>query len=212
MFGLVFVVKLVLFNNFIIDNFCYCYNSIDESCEERSSFPKLYRAALDGDWQTARSIYEWHPHYMTATLSKQGETALHVAAAAGRNDFMRNLLMLLPEEVLALRDYFGQTALFLAAASGNIYLVKLLIEKNRLLALDRGYVDEYLPIHAAAMSGHREVVLLLYSITGDHLDNKDLIELLIILIKTDLYGKHYLSFFSFSFSYFSLLFDDMVIG
>lgn len=48
-------------------------------------------------------------------------------------------------------------------------------------------MDEYLPIHAAAMSGHREVVLLLYSITGDHLDNKDLIELLIILIKTDLY-------------------------
>lgn len=89
----------------------------NESFEERSSFPKLYRAAPDGDWQTARSIYEWHPHYMTATLSKQGETALHVAAAAGRNDFMRNLLMLLPEEVLALRDYFGQTALFLAAAS-----------------------------------------------------------------------------------------------
>lgn len=207
MFGLVFLLKLVLFNNFFIDNFCYCHNSIEETCGGKSTLSKLYRAALDDDWQTAETIFESHEDYVKASLSKLGETALHVAASAGRIDFVKNLLGYSPQ-VLKLTDYFGQTALSLAAASGNLDLVQLMTEDNEHLALDRESVDQYLPIHAGAMSGHKEVVLYLYSITEGQLDNKDLIELLIILIKTDLYGKHYLSFFSF----FSLLFDDMVIG
>ncbi|KAH9668989.1 ANK REP REGION domain-containing protein [Citrus sinensis] len=186
MFGLVFLLKLVLFNNFFIDNFCYCYNSIEETCEERSTLSKLYRAALDDDWQTAETIFDSHEDYVKASLSKLGETALHVAASAGRIDFVKNLLGYSPQ-VLKLTDYFGQTALSLAAASGNLDLVQLMTEDNEHLALDRESVDQYLPIHAGAMSGHKEVVLYLYSITEGQLDNKDLIELLIILIKTDLY-------------------------
>ncbi|KAJ6381066.1 hypothetical protein OIU77_029876 [Salix suchowensis] len=55
--------------------------------EERKRHLQLYQAALSGDWDTAEGVYKLFPGEVNARINKRGETALHIAAAAGAHSF-----------------------------------------------------------------------------------------------------------------------------
>ncbi|KAJ0018600.1 hypothetical protein Pint_12291 [Pistacia integerrima] len=157
-----------------------------DQIETRNRHFKLYRAALAGDWNSAEKIFKEDKIYITAKLSKEGETALHIAAAAMSTGFVKKLLEQMKREDLAIKNNAGNTAFFLAAASGIVEIVKAMMEKNKDLVKIRGSND-MLPLHKATLMGNKKMVEYLYEVTGDELlDDNDRFELLISLLNHDI--------------------------
>ncbi|KAL5840725.1 hypothetical protein ACOSQ4_013333 [Xanthoceras sorbifolium] len=169
--------------------------------ETRKRHLKLYRAAVNGDWEIAKSIFEKYPGDILAKISKVDDTPLHMAAAANRTRFVKELVIHkhMKKDDLATTNKEGKTAFLLAsrgkfnfqhfchaAASGNMELVNLMLEKNGELAQIRNEKN-MLPIQMAALLGQEEMVLHLYKATKDSLKDEDLIELLVTLINNYLY-------------------------
>lgn len=68
----------------------------------------LYRAVLDGDWFATMFIGV----RARETITKQGDTALHVAVAANRTRFVKSLVeCYMNSEDLAIQNFVGNTAL-----------------------------------------------------------------------------------------------------
>ncbi|KAJ4702410.1 Ankyrin repeat family protein [Melia azedarach] len=117
---------------------------------------KLYRAALDNDWEAARCIYNVYKVDIQAKISVGGDTTLHIAAAAKNTNFAKELLKIVNKRHLGRTNYAGNTALFLAAASGNVELVTEMMGINKAVAMIEDY-HKRLPIHMAASSGDKYV-------------------------------------------------------
>ncbi|KAL2229150.1 UNVERIFIED_CONTAM: hypothetical protein Sindi_1894700 [Sesamum indicum] len=127
----------------------------------------LYKALNQGNWETVETIVMQQPAAITARLTPFAETPLLVAVKAGQGlPFIRKLLHFMQPEALALTDYFGNTALHAVAVLGNIQAARLFVEQNRNL-LNIWNIDGCLPIHLAAMRGHREMTLYLFSVTRE---------------------------------------------
>ncbi|XP_031247662.1 ankyrin repeat domain-containing protein 16-like [Pistacia vera] len=141
------------------------YTSSSEDNERRIRHFKLYRAALKGDWNTAERIYEEDKDYIAAKLSKERDTALHIAAAARHTGFVKKLLEQIQMEDLTIKNNVGNTAFFLAAASGEVDIAEAIMEKHGDLVMIRGK-DDMLPLHKAALMGNEEMVEYLYQATG----------------------------------------------
>ncbi|KAJ0018606.1 hypothetical protein Pint_12299 [Pistacia integerrima] len=92
---------------------------------------KLYQAALSGDWSMAVGIYKKHKNDIRARISKEGDTALHIAAAAEQTDFLKKLVNNINKEDLATTNYAGNTAFCLAAVSGNVELAQVMMNKMK---------------------------------------------------------------------------------
>ncbi|XP_031273196.1 uncharacterized protein LOC116131668 [Pistacia vera] len=143
----------------------------------------LYRATLKGDWDRFQGIDMKHEINMTAKLSKEGDTALHIAAAARRTGFVKKLLEHMNKDDLSIKNNAGNTAFFLAVSSGEVDIVKALKEKNEDLVKNRekdmmeknedvvkNRGDNYiLPLLQAAVMGNKEMVEYFYEATRDEL-------------------------------------------
>ncbi|GER29004.1 ankyrin repeat-containing protein [Striga asiatica] len=127
----------------------------------------LYRALNHGDYETVEMIIRQEPTAITSRLTPFAETPLLVAVKARQGlPFLRKLLGFMPPEALALTDYFGNTALHAVAVLGDTRAAALFVEKNRDLP-NVWNVDGCLPIHLAAMRGHREITLYLCSVAKE---------------------------------------------
>ncbi|KAK7846880.1 ankyrin repeat-containing protein itn1 [Quercus suber] len=91
-----------------------------------------------------------------------GETALHIAAAANQEDFVKNLLNRLSRENLAAENNVGNTALHYATAAGNVKIAKLMLEKRSDLP---NLGSEEKPLFMAASLGHSQMAQFLYNKT-----------------------------------------------
>ncbi|XP_031282088.1 ankyrin repeat-containing protein At5g02620-like [Pistacia vera] len=92
---------------------------------------KLYQAALSGDWSMAEGIYKKHKNDIRARILKDGDTALHIAAAAEQTDFLKKLVDNINKEDLATTNYAGTTAFCLAAVSGNVEHAQVMMDKMK---------------------------------------------------------------------------------
>ncbi|KAE9460353.1 hypothetical protein C3L33_07743, partial [Rhododendron williamsianum] len=94
----------------------------------------LYQAALRGDWATAETIFTEDQGSLTAKINEYGETALHVAAGAGRSskaiDFVKRLVAKMSTEAVTFSDQNNCTPLHLAAWAGNKEAAKVLLKKQ----------------------------------------------------------------------------------
>ncbi|KAH8506413.1 hypothetical protein H0E87_013292 [Populus deltoides] len=153
---------------------------------ERRRHLQLYHAALSGDWETAEGIYESFPGEVNARITKRGETALHIAAAAEHTHFVKQLVGKMSIEALTYKNEAGNTAFCFAAISGVEALAKVMMETGRDLAMTRGR-ENLLPIYMAALLGHRGMVSYLYDETNEQLTDSDRITLLVALINSDIY-------------------------
>ncbi|XP_031269173.1 uncharacterized protein LOC116127680 isoform X2 [Pistacia vera] len=164
------------------------YQKMDE-IEKKNRHFQLCWAALEGDWNIAERIYKEDNIDTQVKLSKDGDTALHIAAAARRTGFVKKLLEQMNKDDLAIKNNAGNTAFFLAAASKRVEIVKAMMGKNEDVVKIRGDND-MLPLHKAALEGDKEMVEYLYEATGDELlDNNDRFHLLINLINHGLYDN-----------------------
>ncbi|KAL0008123.1 hypothetical protein SO802_009625 [Lithocarpus litseifolius] len=84
----------------------------------------LYKALQIGDWNAAKDFLNRHPHAISAKFTYKDKTALHVAAEAGHVHIVEELVKLMPEENLEIKDYRGCTALVRVACRGNYRMAK----------------------------------------------------------------------------------------
>ncbi|KAI8000753.1 hypothetical protein LOK49_LG09G01103 [Camellia lanceoleosa] len=75
----------------------------EENMDEKWRYIPLLRAALRGDWDSAKRIFDQDEAAFTANITDYEETALHVSVSSARSiDFVKKLVDLMPAEALEL--------------------------------------------------------------------------------------------------------------
>ncbi|KAK9290093.1 hypothetical protein L1049_008257 [Liquidambar formosana] len=139
-----------------------------EGEDDYSQYMPLYKAAIKGDWESAKRFLDGDQSAATAVINEIGETVLHVAVSVGRRNvnthFVKELLKLIPSSELAyLNNIWGRTTLHNAAIFGNIEAAKLLVEHNPYLA--NIHNGGWTPIQFAAAFDQKEMVSYLMTVT-----------------------------------------------
>lgn len=149
---------------------------------------RMYRAALNGDWEEAEEIIEKDKSIVRCEISDVGSyTALHVAAGARQVQFVEKLVKKMETEDLRLQDENHNTAFCVAAAAGSLEIAKIMIRKVPDLPGQLGS-RRRTPLYFAALFGHQKMAACLYySIPETEGENLD--ELFFTCIKSGLYGK-----------------------
>eukprot|EP00257_Ricinus_communis_P002348 XP_002513462.2 uncharacterized protein LOC8274413 isoform X1 [Ricinus communis] len=152
----------------------------------------LYKAAVHGQWITAKRIFDEDPSALTAKISGFEEIALYVAITAGHSiEFVQNIVNLMSEDLIGTVNRDGNNALHAAAMVGNLEAAKILVKKNPTLTQGRNVLNAT-PLHYAASYAHQETVRFLLPVTRDEypspFTDKDGVRLLNSLITADFYG------------------------
>ncbi|KAA8534264.1 hypothetical protein F0562_031781 [Nyssa sinensis] len=148
----------------------------------------LYRAALKGDWEQAKCFLTMHPGAKCTWITKERETALHIAAGARHTKFVEELVNMMSAEDLELQNKDDNTALCFAAASGITRIAEVMVNKNKDLPGIGGSLG-VTPLYIAALLGHRDMVWYLNSVTDSkYLMLEDFFGLLVASITTDLFA------------------------
>ncbi|XP_050261946.1 ankyrin repeat-containing protein ITN1-like isoform X3 [Quercus robur] len=148
----------------------------------------LYQAAIKGDWKVAKDVIDKYPGIVRVAITRKWETALHIAAAAKRTAFVKELVERMNDVDLALKNKDGNTAICFAAASGIVEIAMIMVEKNKNLPMIQGNKGMR-PIYMAALFGHRNMVSYLYPVTNfGSLAREEQISLFLGTISADLYG------------------------
>lgn len=152
----------------------------------------LYKAVDAGDWEAALKFLEEHPNSLTASLSADGDTALHVAVLAGHEEIVEELVKKLDAEDLAIKNKMNATALNYAAIGGITKIAEDLVKRNTdLLTIPNQ--NGQIPVVVASLYGHKEMVWYLYiESPKEELSpgrGKNGIMLLTTCIIDELYGK-----------------------
>ncbi|KAJ6428796.1 hypothetical protein OIU84_020454 [Salix udensis] len=119
------------------------------SNEMNGPLQALYRYAHKGDWDATKDYLKKYPDAIKAKIEPYGETALHVAACAGNLKVVEELVKLMSEEDLEIKDDEGNTALSSAATVG---ITKMAEYKRS-------------PLDEACLSNNKDMALYLYSVT-----------------------------------------------
>ncbi|XP_021763014.1 uncharacterized protein LOC110727733 isoform X2 [Chenopodium quinoa] len=146
----------------------------------------LQKACLSGEWKAAEKIHVDHPSCFEEKISRNGDTALHIAAAAGRHVFVKQFLAHNQVLDLELPNNEGNTAFFLAAASGVVDIVVDMQRFNQnLLNIPGG--SGMKPIQIAVLQGHEKMVNHLLPHCFENLSHRERTDLLIATLEKDLY-------------------------
>ncbi|KAJ0017088.1 hypothetical protein Pint_12196 [Pistacia integerrima] len=122
----------------------------------------LYKAALKGDWKSAKKLLEKDPTMLCASITKGHETVFHIAAGARQTGFVEELMKLMQPKDLTLPDQKGNTAFCCAAAAGATEIAKVMLKKNPSLLTIRGG-EKMMPIFLAALLAQGEMTSFLYN-------------------------------------------------
>ncbi|KAL2533231.1 Ankyrin repeat family protein [Abeliophyllum distichum] len=132
--------------------------------DARIGLQQVYDALILGKERVVdRFLRQYKTSAFTERITASGETALMVAIKGGHGHIIKKLVSLTPPELLAFKEDFGNTALHVVAEFDNVKTAQLLVNKNHEL-LNICNRREILPIHLAAMRGHREMTSYLFSV------------------------------------------------
>ncbi|CDP00877.1 unnamed protein product [Coffea canephora] len=137
---------------------------------DTTKLPKLYRAAMEGDWKEACRQFRYNQNAKTAKISNLGMTALHVAASCGQSGFVQKLVGKLDKKQLEAGDQLGRTALHHVALAADVDAAKAMVTKNPILPY-LGDVNKHTPLFYAAKwrkpSESKKMVEYLYRVSRD---------------------------------------------
>ncbi|KAL5752084.1 hypothetical protein ACOSP7_022263 [Xanthoceras sorbifolium] len=125
---------------------------------------KLYKAVDSGNLEATKEFLDGYPGALTASLSTDEDTALHIAVLAGHVKIVEELVKRIRRENLAQMNKNNATALNFAATGGVVKIAEYLVKKNPDLLKIRNKYD-YIPVVVASLYGHRDMVRYLYSVT-----------------------------------------------
>ncbi|KAJ6305650.1 hypothetical protein OIU78_021071 [Salix suchowensis] len=151
----------------------------------------LYKAVDNGDLEATMKFLEEHPDGLTASISADGDTALHVAVQAGHTEIVEELVGRLEQGELGNQNGNNATALNYAAIGGITRIAEELVAKNRGL-LTVPNQNGQIPVVVASLYGHKDMVRYLYSVSPKEelspaTNNKNGVMLLTTCIMDELY-------------------------
>lgn len=156
--------------------------------KKKSGNVRLYQAAINGDWKTAKSIIDKDSSALTMKINDEGDTALHIAVAKKHISFVENLVQLISSSDLTVKNEKGNTALAIASASGAVKMAEVMVDKNPTLPNLRDSQNS-IPLLVAITYKHGDMISFLFSKTNfEALDAFEQFELLIASISIDCYG------------------------
>ena len=138
-------------------------NDEDGGFSQYVSFEKNIRK---GEWDAANQFISSDPEAVTAQISINGSTALHIAIFEGHMNIVEELVKIMSEENFKIKNEDGFTVLGYCAIVGNIQMAKCIIGKSRtLLSIGNGS-DDLIPVVLAVAFNHgTEMARYLYSET-----------------------------------------------
>ncbi|KAL0315833.1 UNVERIFIED_CONTAM: hypothetical protein Sradi_5461500, partial [Sesamum radiatum] len=174
-------------------------NSAEYRGKDLKEYLPLHRAALQGNWEAANSIFDDDPGAMTASINLIKATALHAAVGTGKAiHFVEKLVAKMPEESIAVMDDSGGTALSVAAAVGNLAAATILFYRMpSSLYIPNNFGD--FPLQIAALYAQKDMLKYLISITKDDRHQNPYageagLRLLIYVIDAEYFGEHICTF------------------
>ncbi|KAI3879830.1 hypothetical protein MKX03_000449 [Papaver bracteatum] len=141
------------------------------STDVLDGYKELYDAAIKGDWEGASKFLLKNPEAISKVITSDSRTVLHVAIIQGNLEFTKEIVKLMPPEILEYKTSTnGYTALHYAAMCGFPNAAKVLVEKNNKLIQieDRSKRIPLLLAIISATGRQRGTVEYLYSETRHH--------------------------------------------
>ncbi|CAN6708881.1 unnamed protein product [Malus baccata var. baccata] len=135
----------------------------------RQQYQTFFAAVRRGDLRTTKELFRQHTDARTH-MDSLG-TALHNAVIFGHEKIVEELVKLMTDEELAIKDSDGWTALAYAARD-NLKMVECMVTKNAKLVGIAEEGRQMLPILIAAMYDRWDIVRYLYSHTEDLMADK----------------------------------------
>ena len=114
-----------------------------------SQHVSLEKHIRECEWDAANQFISSNPETMTAKISISGSTALHIAIFEGHMNIVEELVKIMSEENLKIKDAGGFTVLGYCAIFGNIQMAKCIIEKSRTLLSIGSERDDLIPVVVA---------------------------------------------------------------
>ncbi|XP_042034954.1 uncharacterized protein LOC121781281 [Salvia splendens] len=154
----------------------------------RSDGDSMYEAVLEGDWEAIEKLLERAPSLAFVEINERGDRALHLAAAMGNEEIVRELVERISScDDLALLDGRGCTACCYAAISGDVEVADIMLRKNPCLVTARDK-NNATPLHKAAFCGNKEMVsYFLKSTKVEDFSNQEWFDILLLLVRTRMY-------------------------
>lgn len=123
-----------------------------------------------GNWDAVNEFITSHPEAMSAKISTQESTALHIAIVAGQLNIVKKLVNIVPEESLKITDNDRITVLGCAAIVGDLEMAKCIIAKSRvLLGIENG-MEKLIPVVAAIAYNSNRIEMVRYLFSETHPD------------------------------------------
>ena len=127
-------------------------------------YTELNKTLQSGDWNAAKEFLNTHPHAISAKITDANKTALHVAAEAGHEHIVEELVNIMSEENLEIKDFEGFTALAQASFRGSYRMVECMLGKNKNLT-SMGNDEGNIPLILALYNGQLDLARYLYLLT-----------------------------------------------
>ncbi|XP_028770088.1 uncharacterized protein LOC114727552 [Neltuma alba] len=127
---------------------------------EELEMSNLHKAIAENDWSYAKASIDRYPQVLDVDFAKSmGETPLHVAAKFGHLGIVEELVRIVPEEYLEIRDAYNNTPLAIAISENNWSTAKAFIDRHpKVLDVDFATSMAETPLHVAAKFGHLGIV------------------------------------------------------
>ena len=84
-------------------------------------YTELNKALQSDDWNAAKEFLNTHPHAISAKITDTKKTALHVAAEAGHEHIVEELVNIMSEENLEIKDFEGVNVYYVMGFRPNYF-------------------------------------------------------------------------------------------
>ncbi|KAM4071931.1 hypothetical protein ACB094_11G098700 [Castanea mollissima] len=111
-----------------------------------SQYVSLEKHIRKGEWDAANKFIGSSPEILTAKISIFGRTALHIAIFEGHVNIVEELVKIMSEEDLKIKDATDSNVLGYCAIVGNIQMAKCIIGKSRTLLSIGSASDNLIPV------------------------------------------------------------------
>jgi len=130
----------------------------------------LYINTKRTEWEKVIKKYEKHPEAQGLKLTRNGDTALHLAVLDNREEMVQKLVNRIKDskrdELLETTNDRKENPLHLAAQMGSATMCYAIASAHHKLVEKRNKIDET-PLYLAAASGNRDAFFCLYHFCRD---------------------------------------------
>ncbi|XP_022774066.1 uncharacterized protein LOC111316347 [Durio zibethinus] len=141
-----------------------CGLLLNEGESDVFQYDDLYRAIEKGDLGIVKMFLGIKPIAVRKKITLKGDTALHVAVLAGKDEIVMELVRRMDEDDLELINDMGETAFSIATINESTEMVRAMVEKNPNLPRVKNSHGA-LPVVVASLFSAKGMVRYLYSIT-----------------------------------------------